>query len=251
MSESSDSVVPPVDFVLGHYFDGREVHIVFRDPEDAERQFIVIKEERARLPGKFLEKGASWARHPQAPVGNYSQEWKAFHEAGHAVMCVREGIKVEFVTAVPSPSWGGEPTLGYCQYDYRLSQARAADPPKWAEKVAKAHLGGLVAETLYWERAGQKVPASSEQGWGNDLYLAKKEVISREGVDLDKVDLATGSKLFRSAEVGAELDRLREAVGQDLLDPPTWEAVCRVAARLGAEGAALPRSAPFPPGYDL
>jgi hypothetical protein len=108
---NADDQVPPIERLIGHWFDGRAVHKVFI--EDDGRQFILVKEETlVRLYDRYLEPGVTRGRRcAPTPISEAVRERakpRAYHEAGHALICVDEGIKVEYVTImfVVRNAWG-------------------------------------------------------------------------------------------------------------------------------------------------
>jgi hypothetical protein len=219
--------VPPIEAIFGHWFAAGEVHIVFT--EDDGRQFFLVKPTLERSYGSFLDPGQTWARRDEpAPLQGIARAQgmlRAFHEAGHAVACIDEGIKVEYVTIVGHTGWNDEPRLGYCQYDYRLPAALKQDCSAWAEKAAKADLGGPVADYLYRSQNGVEAPEEVRYAWRNDRdkarrYLAGKAAKEGQEVDLDR-----------------ELDRLFDATAARFQEPWIWDAVSRIANRLCDEGA--------------
>jgi hypothetical protein len=219
--------VPPIDAVIGHWFACGEVHIVFA--EDDGRQFYLIKETLERSYGTFLGPGQTWARREEpAPLRGIAREQgmlRAYHEAGHAVACTDERIKVEYVTILPHRGWDDERLLGYCQYDYRLPEALKHDCPAWAEKAAKADLGGPLADYLYRSRKGLEVPEGVRYAWRNDRGKARRHLADKAAKEGKKIDL------------DRELDRLFDAVAERFQEPWAWAAISRVADRLCDEGA--------------
>jgi hypothetical protein len=227
-SESGGGLpVPPIDTRLGHWFACGEVHVVF--PGDDGRQFFLIKETLERCHGTFLDTGQTWARRDEpAPLRGIARDEampRAYHEAGHAVACVAEGIKVEYVTILPHMGWGGERLLGYCQYDYRLPEALKHDCPAWAEKAAKADLGGPVADHLYRSLKGVEVPEDVRYAWQSDRGEARRHLADKAAKEGKEIDL------------DRELDRLFDAVAARFQEPWAWVAISRVADRLCDEGA--------------
>jgi hypothetical protein len=213
--------VPRIEDILGHWFAVGEVHLVFREPDG--RQFFLTKDTRERVHGTFLDAGQTWGRREEpSPLRGDAREQvkvRAFHEAGHAVGCVDEGVKVEYVTIFSGTGWGGESFLGYCQYDYHLTDALRQRCPTWAERVARADLSGPVADCLFRERKGLDVPEDVRYAWGNDFGKARSR-LANKGVDPDQ-----------------ELDRLLRAVTARFQEAWVWDAVSRVAERLCDEGA--------------
>jgi hypothetical protein len=116
---NTSNAVPPIEAVIGHWFALGEVHIVFAEADG--RQFILDKETLDRSFGDYLASGQTWGRRegafPLAGGANEEEKMRAYHEAGHAVVCIDEGIKVEFVTIIPSKGRHDEVRLGFCQYD--------------------------------------------------------------------------------------------------------------------------------------
>jgi hypothetical protein len=128
MSDAPGNVIPPPKDAIGHFFDGFEVHMVFRNSDGG--QFYVLKDTRERVPGFFLADGKTWARRDegQPAQGDWCDARRAIHEAGHAVICADEGIKVEYMTCLPFSGWNGTLYHGWCQFDYRLHELVKADP---------------------------------------------------------------------------------------------------------------------------
>jgi hypothetical protein len=219
--------VPPIDAVVGHWYAGGEVHIIFA--EDDGRQFFLTKETQERCYGTFLGSDQTWARREEpGPLRGIARDQgmlRAYHEAGHAVACIDEGIKVEYVTIISHVGWNGERLLGYCQYDYRIPEALEHDCSAWAEKVAKADLGGPLADYLYRSLEGLEVPEEVRHAWRHDRSKARRHLAERAAKEGKEVDL------------DQELDRLFDAVGARFQEPWAWVAVSRIANRLCDEGA--------------
>jgi hypothetical protein len=222
-----DSPVPPIDAIVGHWYACGEVHIVFA--EDDGRQFSLIKETLERCHGTFLNPGQTWARRDEpAPLRGTARDQgmlRAYHEAGHAVACVAEGIKVEYVTILPHRGWNGERLLGYCQYDYRLPAALERDGSVWAERVATADLGGPLADYLYHSLNGVVVPEKVRHAWRSDRGKARRQLADQAAKEGKEIDL------------DRELERLFDAVAARFREPWAWTAVSRLADRLCDEGA--------------
>jgi hypothetical protein len=219
--------VPPIDAVVGHWFADGEVHVVFTEGDG--RQFFLLKETLERCYGTFLGPDQTWARRdPPAPLRGIARDQgmlRAYHEAGHAVACTDEGIKVEYVTILPHRGWNGERLLGYCQYDYRLPEALEQECPAWAEKAAKADLGGPLADYLYRSRNGMDMPEEVRYAWRYDRSKARRDLAKKAAKESKKVHL------------DRELDRLWDAVATRFQEPWAWAAISRVADRLCDEGA--------------
>jgi hypothetical protein len=128
-------------------------------------------------------------------------------------------------SAFPHVRRNGEQLLGFCQYDYRLPAALEHDPSAWAEKAAKADLGGPLADYVFRERNGLEIPEEVRSAWRNDRsnacrHLAKKAATDGEVVDLDR-----------------ELDSLFDVVKQRFQEYWAWVALSGIADRLCDEGA--------------
>ena len=231
MDEPTPLPEPGIDDIVGHVFDGIDVYIVFRDADS--RQFWFIPETGERWYGTYLEEGQTW-RPPAAPCPDgYCDRQKAIHEAGHAVICADEGIRVEYVTVLPSSGTDGEQLLGQCRYDYRLGQQLKADPQTWGPRAVKANLGGQEAECIYLERSGGEVTEQTRARWRNDSSAMRKQVAASFGWDVDKFEPAQ----LKAPCVLNEIERLRELVATRLSDPAIWrvvEAVANLLVRLGA-----------------
>jgi hypothetical protein len=231
---------PQLNDLLGHFFDGAEVHMIFREPDG--RQFhLLAAEPGARVHCNLLEPGQTWARRdggllPQ--TGSYCDERKAIHEAGHAVICADEGIKIEYVTVIAHDGPLGMTFHGRCRYDYRLTELLEAHRAQWGVKLVRANLGGPEAERIFWERKGSAVPDDYQQGWALDLSGAKDEIITAaSGSRLIDMDFEDVKVWYKAPQVLEELERQRIVVRERLLQPHVWEAVRQVAIKLMAEGA--------------
>ncbi len=221
------SPVPPIEAVIGHWFACGEVHIVFAEGDG--RQFFLIKETRERFYGTFLDPGHDWARREEpAPLTGAARDQgmlRAYHEAGHAVACIDEGIKVEYVTIIPQVGWNGEQFLGLCQYDYRLPEALEHDSSVWAEKTAKADMGGPLADYLFRERNKVAVPEEVRYAWRNDRSKARRHLANKAAKEGKEVDLEQ------------QLDDLFALLAARFQEPWAWAAICEIADRLCNEGA--------------
>src|SRR5258708_4061487 len=71
----------------------------------------------------------------------------AFHEAGHGVTCLIEGLAVHAMTIVPNGD-----TLGSCTHELPV------DSPRNRNRLARVGLGGIVAETL-------AMPTTTRETW--------------------------------------------------------------------------------------
>jgi hypothetical protein len=219
--------VPPIGAVIGHWFACGEVHIVFG--EDDGRQFFLTKQTLERCYGTFLDPGQTWARRDEpTPLQGVAREQgmlRAYHEAGHAVACAVEGIKVEYVTIVPHLGWNGERLLGYCQYDYGLSESLEHDCSAWAEKAAKADLGGPLADYLCRGLKRLDVPTEIRYAWQHDRSKARRRLANKPAKEGKEVDL------------DRELDRLFDSVAARFRERWAWAAISRIAEKLCDEGA--------------
>jgi hypothetical protein len=176
MGEAHENGSPSIDSILGHFFDGSEVHIVFCEADG--RQFIMCKESSERSHITFLKEGCTWSSSVAGlALHDYCDKRIAIHEAGHAVITVLEGIKVEYVTVVPFIGSNGAQYRGLCQIDYRLAEVLKTGDLVAQKKKAKRALGGPAAETLYWCREGKDVPEEATQGWSQDLCSAKTAIL--------------------------------------------------------------------------
>jgi hypothetical protein len=235
MNENTPKREPQLDDLLGHFFDEAEVHMIFLEP-DGRQFFLDMEEDNARIHGTFLAPGQTWARR-SPPLGPYCDERKAIHEAGHAVICADEDIRVEYVTVVAHPGPLGKTFHGRCRYDYRLSELLKADRGTWGLKLIRANLGGPEAERIYWERAGFSVPAEARQGWADDHYGAKEQIIIAGWPDWEKVATPEAMARLTAPDVLAELERCQRAVRERIMQPRMWAAVKNVADKLQSEGA--------------
>jgi hypothetical protein len=191
--------------------------------------------------GHFLEEGSTWGRlhdgRPR-PSGPCCDARTATHEAGHAVICADEGIKVQYVTGLAGAGWHGEGRLGFCQYDYNLPARLRADPGAWAEKVALATLGGPEAERIFWERRGEALPEDVRWGWADDRNRARDLIRqAREGPGEAGRDPAAQWARLQAPDITAEYERLSGLVRARLLQRQVWEVVQGVADQIRAEGA--------------
>jgi hypothetical protein len=205
---------PPLDDLLGHVFDGSYVHKAFRGVEGRQFYLSVIDGARDRVHGDWLAEGCTWRRLDGGPHpdGNYCNERIAIHEAGHAVTCVDQGIKVEYVTGVPF----------FCQYDYRLRDRLKADRATWGEKLIRASLGGPEAERIFWEWLGQLPADDTQRGWSDDFSEARWQIMASDGSDLAQLDHDSFMERLHSPAVQSELVRLQDVVRQRLLQPAIW-----------------------------
>jgi hypothetical protein len=238
MNDSAKATEPTPDDILGHYFYGGEVHIVFCDHQGG--QFLFLPETSERVTGGFLAAGRKWARaegHPPSGRGGYCDDWKAVHEAGHAVICADEGIKVEYATVVPSHVPGQGKTLGFCRYDYHLPAKLKADPAVWVERFARAMVGGPEAEGYLLERCRASPSRDTLWAWDNDFYQVKMRLLAMDGVNIDDLDYDEAIARLKSPDLVARLDKLRGAVGERLRQSQIWEKVNQIAALLKSEGA--------------
>jgi hypothetical protein len=212
---------PPLDDLLGHVFGQGHVHPVFREADGRQFYLLQCEDGRERVHGdsSFLDEGCTWRRLDEGLPDrrrNWYEERTAVHEAGHAVIGVDQGIKVEYVTGA---------VAFWCQFDYRLRERLRADWATWGEKNMKAILGGPDAERIFWEWRGQQLPEDTNHGWSADLGRAKEVRMARDGPDTDQLGAQT------------ELVRLQGVDRERLQQPAIWAAVERVAERLRAEGA--------------
>lgn len=224
---NDDSLVPPIEAVIGHWFACGKVHIVFAESDG--RQFFLMQEDHERAYGTFLKPGQHWNRRDEpTPLQGRARDegiLRAYHEAGHSVICIDEGLKVEYITIVPHLGWNDERRLGYCQYDYRLQQALKADGETWTERAAKAELGGPLADYMFRNRSGMNVPDGIRYAWRNDRRNASRHVAEQVARENKAVDLER------------DIDRLFEVVSARLHVPYVWAAVAMIAERLCDEGA--------------
>jgi hypothetical protein len=220
-------LVPPIEAIIGHWLACGEVHIVFAERDG--RQFYLVKETLERSYGTFLAPGQAWARRDEpSPLRGSAREQaevRAFHEAGHAVVCIDQGIKVEYVTIIPHRWWNGGLLLGYCQYDYCLPTALEQDCSAWAETAAKADLGGPLADYMFRERKGLDIPDEVRFAWQNDRSKAGRQLADR------------ARKEGRGVDLNQELNSLVDAVRRRLEEPWAWDAISRIANRLCDEEA--------------
>jgi hypothetical protein len=222
-----DNSDPPIEAIIGHWFAAGEVHIVFADPDG--RQFYLVKETRERSYGNFLDPDQTWGvRDRLTPLRGIERAegmLRAVHEAGHAVACILEGIRVEFITIVPSRGWNGERRLGFCQYDYRLPEALRNDCLNLAEKTATADIGGPWADYIYREQNGLPKPEAIRYAWEHDYNEAEKRLTEKAMRAGKKVDL------------DQEIDRLNDSLRQRFQKPWIWGAITQIATKLCDEGA--------------
>jgi hypothetical protein len=207
-------IFPCIDSIVGHWF-ARDVQAIF---SDADGQFFLEPEERKRIDGFFLEPGQGWAVRDrfQPSFGEARQQdmLRAVHEAGHAVACIDQGIRVEFLTIVRGSGINRE-RLAYCQYDYHLILRDPMDDSTSA-KVAVADLAGPIADRLYREANGFPTPTDITHAWEFDRANAK----------------------YRFAEPDADkFEGLDELVQGWIQEPHVWSAVLRIAEKLCDEGA--------------
>jgi hypothetical protein len=220
-------LVPPIDAIVGHWFAGGEVHIVFAGKDG--RQFFLVKETLERVFGDFLEPSQIWSRRenpvPLRGVDLEEARLRAFHEAGHAVVCVDEAINVEFVTIIPSTGWNGQRQLGFCQYDYRLPEALKNDRLDLAEKTARTDMGGPWADHIFRQRNGLPTPEAVRYAWEHDRREARKRIADK------------AFRLGKKINLDLELDRLSDMAGARLQEAWAWSAVTGIANQLCQEGA--------------
>jgi hypothetical protein len=237
MDEPTPAPEPRDDDIIGHLFDGYEVHPIFRAPDGS--QFLMDKVTRERSADIYLAPGETWARWGAALVPGrvYGDRRKAIHEAGHAVVCADEGIRVEYVTVVSFIHWSGTTFFGWCQHDYRLRERIRTDPATWRMRAARFALGGPEAERIHFELAGEPLPDDTRDQWSGDELAVKKAVAASFGLDLKALSWPELKSELNSAQILDEVESLRDDVRDRLLDPKVWGAVESVAARLLSEGA--------------
>jgi hypothetical protein len=227
---------PTAENTIGHVFHGCDVHRVCRGPGG--RQFIVNAQTGECAYGEgackeFLAPDQTW-RSTGSGGGPHEQR-VAVHEAGHAVICIDERARAEFVTVVPtllpgSALFGKRMRIGYCCYDYRLPQWLSADPATWGTRIAKMDLGGPEADDIYFERRGAVPPQETRDGWRNDLINIEKHVAESLGLNIRQLN-------ENDPRILSEIGRLQGEVETRLRDPAVWAVVEAVANRLVEEGA--------------
>jgi hypothetical protein len=198
---------------IGYLFDGA-VHIVFQG-EDG-RQYFLMGE--CPIYGNFLPAGedwASWATPPEGGTRPVALTRRAYHEAGHAAVCLGEGIGVEYVTIAPSAG-----KSGYCHYDHAVPDLVRNDPGTYAEKVARMMLAGMEAEKLFLEQAELSPESEHSGAWSQDFSAVKKLI----------ADLSIRQE--RDVDVGAEILRLGRVVRERLREPSIWGGVALIADQL-------------------
>jgi hypothetical protein len=216
-------LVPPIEAIIGHWLALGEVNIVFREHDG--RQFYLVMPTLERSYGTFLAPGQTWGRRDESRALKGIPRERAFHEAGHALAAIDEGIKVEYVTILPHTGWDGERRLGYCQYDYHLPTNLKQDCSAWAENAAKAMLGGPLADYMFRERNGLGIPDSVQDAWQYDRNKAMRLLADKARKEGSERDL------------DQEFGRLFDALSKRFQEPWAWEAISRIAARLCEEGA--------------
>jgi hypothetical protein len=212
---------PSMDAIIGHWFACGVVHIVFAEADG--QQFYLLPGSLERSYGVFLDPGQTWGRRdPPMPIQGTARAQamlRAFHEAGHAVACIDEGIKVEYITIVSHAGMSGEPRLGFCQYDYRV------DTRLRAESVAKAQLAGPYADYMYRERNGIEIGDEIRNAWRYDRSKARRiieEKARQEGGTVNSEQVVDG---------------LFDIVAVRFKEPWVWIALSEIADRLCTEGA--------------
>jgi ATP-dependent Zn protease len=140
----------------------------------------------------------------------------AFHEAGHAVMANRLGLRLRKVTIIPS-----EGLAGYCQHfrGYRDKHMETGNDPYRVrlriEKHIMTALAGMVAQKFYSRRSFKPIHARS------DMENAAQMAMS-----------ITGS----TKESNAFMEWLYIRTTNELKDSVHWEAVKALAAELLLHG---------------
>jgi hypothetical protein len=200
------------------------------------RQFIFDEEIGEGPYREFLAPCQTWGI-LRSGGGQYNHR-DATHETGHAVICIDEGLRAEYVTVIPKtvhdPTTGGErPRPGYCRYDYRLLQWFSTSPAAWGTNIAKINPAGQEAERIYLKGFGESVIQERQTFWDDDTRAAKKGVAASMGLNLERLEPGQ----LNDPEILSEVERLRGLVQTRLSDPAVWAAVEAVANRLVAEGA--------------
>lgn len=213
-----------MDRPIGHDCFGGEVRAVYAD-SCGPYQLLDDGDEDGprRQTGHWLGAGQDWSSRGVKGQLDANRRpvmmRRAVHEAGHAIICLDEGIKIEFVTIAV-----GQGRLGYCQYDYGLKHALKADLRAWGWKVARATLGGMEAEKLHLEQIGSVAEPEHPWAWSQDLSDV-------QGWLEDLLELQVAGV----PDAEGELARLQSSVRARLQLPELWSAVQEIANRLLVE----------------
>ena len=100
-----------------------------------------------------------------------NSEATAFHEAGHAVMCWLEGVKVRSVTVVPDRTRNGD---GWCHHHkvmggMRPDIARTKGIKTRLEKLARISLAGTAAQRHFNAKSYRRYHGASDMQNAVDL----------------------------------------------------------------------------------
>lgn len=143
-------------------------------------------------------------------------EQVAYHEAGHAVMAIREGLQVEFVAVYEEPR-----LKGVCRpvdrTEILLRDPRTLAKGVAAGKVSNKEIAGMILTLLAGGLAEQRFLGSAEDGGGKDLQVARTLTLAFADTAAARFEL---------------LAWLAVLVKQDLAEPSVWHQVQRVAAAL-------------------
>jgi hypothetical protein len=139
----------------------------------------------------------------------------AYHEAGHAVIALDEGIGLGATVDMSLRE-------GICHFaDARHSAEK--DPPVWARKFIKALLAGQISQERFVAEQGFAIQDDEREAWGEDNRSC--QVIAQNALKLDE------------DRANAEINGLREEVVQRFRDPKLWSAVKIVATELNLSGS--------------
>jgi hypothetical protein len=206
---------------IGHFFDGWKVEPVYTDLLG---QYILIDQddggEPQRLNGRFLNEGQDWLSRGVSGQFNENQRLvmmrRAVHESGHAVICLEEGIAVEYITIAPKQG-----QLGYCQYEYGLTDKLKANISAWGEKFVRITLGGMEAEKLFLDKVGSSSEPEHPMAWSKDQWVSR-----------ECINEMIGLGLTYTVDVDIELSRLQSSVRERLQLSEVWSIVETIAERL-------------------
>jgi hypothetical protein len=144
----------------------------------------------------------------------------AIHEAGHAAICLLEGIKVEYVTIEPHQAQG-QRLGGLCQIDYGIVAKRKAIESD--QKEGKFLLGGIAAEKRFLREAGLPDGPLHAAAWNQD------EAQLQERIDHRAKHLGIDAKADRA--------RIEKEVDAVMNGDQVWSGVRRIAKKLVERGA--------------
>jgi hypothetical protein len=222
-------VIDPSHKVLGHKWTGSDVLVIYED--HAKGQYYIHPATQCRIypvSKPHLIEGQDWLDMGKWTCTFSNAERIAIHEAGHAGVCLVEGIKVEFITIEPCQAVG-ERLSGICQIDHCIVAKRKAIENDeqalclLAERECRFLAGGIAAEKRFLREAGLPEAPLHADAWSRDEEQILRRIERRKthlGIDLI-----------------ADRDRILKAVETMMGDDDVWAGVQRIASKLRERGA--------------